>query len=173
LSAARGNGRGVAATRLLVKYLFTTTDVHRIEASTDVENVAAQRVLSRAGFGREGVLRGAQLRGGEHRDMVVYSVLRPAEPSTDALIQRDNVMLSELTAADRNTIAAGGDGLFDVDPDPRIPRYLGRGGALAVRAVDTGELLGDVSYAILTHGPTAASDTWNVGIELLPQARGR
>jgi RimJ/RimL family protein N-acetyltransferase len=73
---ARGHGYGVEAQRLLVEYLFASTDVNRVEASTDVENVAEQRALEKAGLRREGVLRGAQFRAGAYRDMVVYSRLR-------------------------------------------------------------------------------------------------
>ncbi|MEO6713505.1 MAG: GNAT family protein, partial [Mycobacteriales bacterium] len=57
-------------------HLFATTDVFRIEASTDVENVAEQRSLERAGFTREGVLRRAQFRSGAYHDIVLYSRLR-------------------------------------------------------------------------------------------------
>ena len=50
--------------------------MNRIEASTDVTNVPEQRALEKAGFVREGVLRGAQFRAGAHHDMVGYSRLR-------------------------------------------------------------------------------------------------
>jgi RimJ/RimL family protein N-acetyltransferase len=72
----RGKGHGSRAQRLLADYLFTHTTVHRVEASTDVDNVAEQRSLEKAGFSREGVLRGWQWRQGAWRDMVVYSKLR-------------------------------------------------------------------------------------------------
>ena len=48
----------------------------RVEAHTDVENVAEQRALSKAGFTREGVVRGAQWRDGAYRDGLLYSILR-------------------------------------------------------------------------------------------------
>ena len=74
---ARGRGIGTAAQRLLAEHLFATTPVHRIEASTDVSNLAEQRALEKAGFTREGVLRGAQYRGdGVHHDLVSYAILR-------------------------------------------------------------------------------------------------
>ena len=72
---ARGAGHGARAQRLLAQYLFATTPVHRVQASTDVENVAEQRALERAGFRREGVLRGAQWRRGSWHDLVLYSRL--------------------------------------------------------------------------------------------------
>jgi RimJ/RimL family protein N-acetyltransferase len=77
--AARGRGIGTLAHRLLVVYLFATTSVHRVEASTDVANIAEQRALEKAGFRREGVLRGAQYRAGAWRDLVGYSRLRTDE----------------------------------------------------------------------------------------------
>ena len=73
----RGKGFGAAAQRALAEHLFETTPHNRVEASTDVENVAEQRALERAGFTREGILRGAQHRAdGIHHDLVVYSMLR-------------------------------------------------------------------------------------------------
>ena len=73
---ARGQGFGTEAQRLLVELLFELFAIERIEASTDVENVAEQRSLEKAGFMREGVLRRAQFRAGAHRDLVGYSIVR-------------------------------------------------------------------------------------------------
>lgn len=73
---ARGRGYGSEAQRQLVRYLFLHTDVNRIQAGTDVDNVAEQRALERAGFTREGVLRGYLFRAGAWRDEVIYGVLR-------------------------------------------------------------------------------------------------
>jgi RimJ/RimL family protein N-acetyltransferase len=72
----RGKGIGTAAQRQLVAYLFATGPVRRVEAYTDVENVAEQRALEKAGFGREGVLRSTQFRDGRWRDMIMYAVVR-------------------------------------------------------------------------------------------------
>ena len=82
LPGQRGHGYGSAAQRALAEYLFATTLTERIEAETDVENIAEQRALERAGFTREGVLRHTQFRAGRWRDNVIYSVLR-AEVSLD------------------------------------------------------------------------------------------
>jgi RimJ/RimL family protein N-acetyltransferase len=73
---ARGNGHGAVAQRMLARYLFATTPVNRVEASTDVENIAEQKSLERAGFTREGVLRGAQFRAGAWHDLIGYACLR-------------------------------------------------------------------------------------------------
>jgi [ribosomal protein S5]-alanine N-acetyltransferase len=72
----RGRGLGTAAQRLLVEYLFATTLANRLQAITDVENLAEQRVLERIGFRHEGVLRGLAFIGGEWRDGVLYARLR-------------------------------------------------------------------------------------------------
>src|SRR6266567_2284310 len=77
---ARGHGHGTRAHRLLAGYLFAHTPVHRIEAATEVGNFAEQKALDRAGFSREGVLRGIGWRDGAWRDGVGYSLLR-TDPS--------------------------------------------------------------------------------------------
>ncbi len=76
----RGAGHGTRAQRMLAEYLLAGFPVHRIEATTDVDNVVEQRALVGAGFVREGVLRGAQWRRGEWHDLVSYSRLR-GDPS--------------------------------------------------------------------------------------------
>lgn len=75
-ASARGKGLGTAAQRALIDYLFGYTQAYRIEAHTETENVAEQRALEKAGFTREGVVRGAAFRAGRWRDMAAYSVLR-------------------------------------------------------------------------------------------------
>lgn len=73
---ARGRGYGRQAQRHLVRYLFAHTQVNRVEAWTDVTNYAEQRALGKAGFTREGVLRGFGFQGGRWHDALLYSVLR-------------------------------------------------------------------------------------------------
>jgi RimJ/RimL family protein N-acetyltransferase len=72
----RGKGLAAPAQRLLCEYLFAATAVERIEAITDVENRPERRALLRAAFTEEGVLRRAQFRGDQWRDMALYSRLR-------------------------------------------------------------------------------------------------
>jgi RimJ/RimL family protein N-acetyltransferase len=76
LESARGKGYGTEAQKLLVAYLFQTTTGYRIEASTDVENIAEQRSLEKVGMMREGVIRGAHYREGKYNDMVLYGITR-------------------------------------------------------------------------------------------------
>jgi RimJ/RimL family protein N-acetyltransferase len=73
---ARGHGVGATAQRLLAEWLLRTTDLDRVEASTDIANNAEQRSLEGAGFTREGVLRSAQERADGRHDLYSYSLLR-------------------------------------------------------------------------------------------------
>jgi [ribosomal protein S5]-alanine N-acetyltransferase len=72
----RGQGLGTAAQRLLVQHLFATTLANRVQAITDVENIAEQKALERVGFRREGVMRGLAFDGGSWHDAVLYARLR-------------------------------------------------------------------------------------------------
>ena len=80
LVRARGRGYGTRAQRLLAEYLFAHTTVHRIEGLTEAENLAEQRVMEKAGFTREGVMRGVFWRDGAYRDGALYSLLRTDLP---------------------------------------------------------------------------------------------
>jgi RimJ/RimL family protein N-acetyltransferase len=73
---ARHHGIGVHAQRQLAGWLFERSDANRVEASTDVENRPEQRALEKAGFRREGVLRGAQFRQGSWHDLALYAMVR-------------------------------------------------------------------------------------------------
>lgn len=72
----RGQGLGAEAQRLVADHLFATTDAFRVEASTDVDNIAEQRALEKAGYQREGINRGAQVRPDGRHDLVLYARLR-------------------------------------------------------------------------------------------------
>lgn len=76
IPGARGQGHGAEAQRQVAAYLFEHSGVNRVEASTDIDNIAEQRSLEKAGFVREGVVRGAQFRAGGYHDLVTYSRLR-------------------------------------------------------------------------------------------------
>jgi RimJ/RimL family protein N-acetyltransferase len=75
------------AQRLLVDYLFAHTQVNRVEAVAEITNTSEQWALEKAGFTREGVLRGYGFRGGAWRDAIMYSVLR--EEAGDGSADRD------------------------------------------------------------------------------------
>ncbi|MCG8639462.1 MAG: GNAT family N-acetyltransferase [Desulfobacterales bacterium] len=75
-SEMRYQGYGLYATRAIVDYLFANYPLVRIEAETDLENIPAQKVLEKAGFQREGVLRSYRFHHGKWHDFVIYSILR-------------------------------------------------------------------------------------------------
>ncbi|MEI6361391.1 MAG: GNAT family N-acetyltransferase [Actinomycetes bacterium] len=77
----RGHGIGAVAQRLLAEELHAD-GVIRVEASTDVENIAEQRALARAGFALDGVLRGAQQRRDGQHDLQVWSHVSAGAPSS-------------------------------------------------------------------------------------------
>ena len=76
VATARGRGIGPVVQRLLALWLLEVSDLFRIEASTDVANLAEQRALELAGFTREAILRSAQMRRDGRHDLVSYSLLR-------------------------------------------------------------------------------------------------
>ncbi len=68
----RGKGIGAIAQRLLAEELHRQGIV-RVEAQTDVENIAEQKALEKAGFKYEGTLRRAQGRADGLHDIQVWS----------------------------------------------------------------------------------------------------
>jgi RimJ/RimL family protein N-acetyltransferase len=50
-------GYATEATRAIIEWAFQQPTIYRVNASTDVENVASQRVLEKAGMVREGRLK--------------------------------------------------------------------------------------------------------------------
>ncbi|KAJ3674752.1 hypothetical protein LUZ60_005368 [Juncus effusus] len=71
-------GKGIAtqALKLSLKIVFDELeDLERLEAIADVDNLASQRVLEKAGFKKEGVLRKYVRLKGKSRDMIMYSFL--------------------------------------------------------------------------------------------------
>ena len=76
---ARGRGAATVAVQLVARWAFNELGVQRLELTTAPENVASQRVAERAGFTREGVLRGlVATKNNGRRDSVMFSLL-PAD----------------------------------------------------------------------------------------------
>lgn len=72
VSEYRGKGIGAIAQRLLAQELHERGIV-RVEAQTDIENIAEQKALERAGFMYEGTLRKAQSRLDGLHDIQVWA----------------------------------------------------------------------------------------------------
>jgi ribosomal-protein-alanine N-acetyltransferase len=68
------NGRGLASAALadVVGFAFGEAQLHRLEAGTQPDNVASQRVLERNGFTKFGYARKLLLVEGEWRDHVLF-----------------------------------------------------------------------------------------------------
>jgi RimJ/RimL family protein N-acetyltransferase len=72
---ARGRGASARAVDLLCRWAFDR-GLARVQATTDVANVAAQRTLESAGFSREGILRSYYPGGSRDRvDHAIFSRL--------------------------------------------------------------------------------------------------
>ncbi len=176
--AARGRGIATPVLRLLVAHLFETTELDRIEAGTDPGNVAARRVLSRVGFRAEGVVRGAQLRGGVRFDQVRYGLLRSdlgdAGGPRVLVTERDGVGLAEVITGDREAVFDRCTSEFDLDSDYR-PAPMPPNASSWLTIMDTwrGEPIGGVSYRVVSYGGTLGCVAWNIGVGLIPEARGQ
>lgn len=53
----QGKGYATEATRAIIYWAFQQPAIYRINASTDIENIASQRVLEKSGMACEGLLR--------------------------------------------------------------------------------------------------------------------
>ena len=73
--AAWGKGVAGEAERQACLAAFREHGAHRIHAEIPATNVPAQRVVTRLGFKREGVMRGAIVRGSERVDNEVWGLL--------------------------------------------------------------------------------------------------
>jgi [ribosomal protein S5]-alanine N-acetyltransferase len=71
-----GKGIATAAVRATVAHAFSRFDFNRIFAGVFEYNMASARVLEKAGFIREGVMRQAVVKDGKTVDQFLYSVLR-------------------------------------------------------------------------------------------------
>ena len=76
LPEERGKGYCTEAAKIMVDYLFLSKDIACVQATTDVGNVASQKVLEKAGFKKEGTLRRRFFSNGEWRDTVMLSIIR-------------------------------------------------------------------------------------------------
>ena len=74
LEDARGRGIATKVARVLAEHVLAH-GIERVEAVARVENLNSQRVLERAGFTREGVLRSLLRHEGRRCDAVLYSLL--------------------------------------------------------------------------------------------------
>lgn len=72
---ARGRGAATRAVRLVSGWALTDLGLARLDLLAEPANAASQRVAEKAGFSREGLLRGYRELKGTRRDFVMFSLL--------------------------------------------------------------------------------------------------
>lgn len=74
-----GRGLGTSAVTQVCNYIFDNTDIIRIFADPFSHNMASCRVLEKAGFQFEGLLRSNAVKNGKVIDMRMYSLIKELE----------------------------------------------------------------------------------------------
>ena len=72
----RGKGIATAALKLITQYAFQHYGLRRVDAYVRTYNKGSIRVLEKAGFKREGILRKHVLKNGKYYDDYVYAKVR-------------------------------------------------------------------------------------------------
>lgn len=75
VSPGQGQGRRLLAA--VVAHAFQETDVHRLVIGLFPDNLRARRMYEAIGFQAEGISRGSAYFGGQYRDELTMSLLRP------------------------------------------------------------------------------------------------
>jgi ribosomal-protein-alanine N-acetyltransferase len=76
LPRERNKGYCSEAVQIMVDYLFLSKNIVRIQAGTNPKNVASHKVLQKAGFRKEAILRETFFSRGVWRDTALFSILR-------------------------------------------------------------------------------------------------
>lgn len=74
--ADRGRGLGAEAVAAITRHLFDDEQAHRVQLTTDVDNVSMRRVAERLGFTFEGVLRSFMPEPDGPRDYAMYAITK-------------------------------------------------------------------------------------------------
>jgi ribosomal-protein-alanine N-acetyltransferase len=74
--SARGRGIAGAALIALTTFAWTVPGLHRVQLHIEPWNTGSIKAAERAGYEREGLMRGHQEIGGQRRDMLLYATLR-------------------------------------------------------------------------------------------------
>jgi len=76
IPSERQKGYCTEAVNIFVDYLFLTKNISRIQATADIRNIGSHKVLEKAGFTNEGIVRDMIFNQGNWRDFALYSILR-------------------------------------------------------------------------------------------------
>ncbi len=81
----RNRGLITAAVKAVTQYGFEQLELTRIEATAFVGNAASERVLEKAGFSCEGILRGYHRKHGQPIDVRMYARLAQEAPDSSTM----------------------------------------------------------------------------------------
>jgi RimJ/RimL family protein N-acetyltransferase len=70
-----GKGIGTQAVKQVCRYIYENTDIVRIFAEPFASNIASCRILEKAGFACEGILRKNAVKNGKIIDMKLYAMI--------------------------------------------------------------------------------------------------
>lgn len=71
-----GQGYGTHAVKQVCDLIFSTTDIIRIFAEPFADNAGSCRILEKAGFSLEGILRKNAVKNGSIKDMKMYALVK-------------------------------------------------------------------------------------------------
>jgi RimJ/RimL family protein N-acetyltransferase len=71
-----GRGLMTEAVSLVIEYVFENLDVIRVESTVNGNNPASMRVLEKAGFKKEAILKNAIIKNGEILDEHLFALLK-------------------------------------------------------------------------------------------------
>ena len=71
-----GKGLAAEALREVIRHIFDTTEIYRLEAIIRPGNTRSRNLASRIGFHEEGILRDYIYWDGQYRDNILYSLLK-------------------------------------------------------------------------------------------------
>ncbi|ETK31327.1 GNAT family N-acetyltransferase [Microbispora sp. ATCC PTA-5024] len=185
--AHRRRGYATEAVRGLTSRLLGEGVLRRVELRANADNVASVRVAEKAGFTREGLLRGAGFEDDGPHDLLVFGLLQgDGRPGLQRRIESDRLVLRPFARRDAFDIV---DAVRD---DPEINRWMtwaagytleralewctrlahsagpGYGGHFAIEPRDGGRLAGAIGVQREDHERGDAE----LGYWLAPWARG-
>ena len=119
----RGRGYAAEAVRLLTSWALGPGGLRRVELRVNFDNAASIRVAEKAGFTREGLLRGGGFEEDGPHDLLVFARIAGDPPMpytgfhTGVRLESERLLLRPFTAADAPDVLAAVD-------DPEIRRWM-------------------------------------------------
>ena len=86
-----GKGYVTEATHAIINWAFQQPSIYRVYATTDIENVASQRVLEKVGMQCEGILRRYIIHPNVSdvpRDSYMYAIIKDSHPASPKSVRK-------------------------------------------------------------------------------------